>query len=72
MICRIDGLTHLNITQLAGLTLRAPSVCLPSWIPPSSSPSCLPYFPPCSINGLTHLNITKLDVLSDLDEIKVG
>ena len=24
------------------------------------------------INGLTHLNITKLDVLSDLDEIKVG
>lgn len=24
------------------------------------------------INGLTHLNITKLDVLSDLEEIKVG
>jgi adenylosuccinate synthase len=24
------------------------------------------------INGLTHLNITKLDVLSDLDEIKIG
>ena len=24
------------------------------------------------INGLTHLNLTKLDVLSDLDEIKVG
>lgn len=24
------------------------------------------------INGLTHLNMTKLDVLSDLDEIKVG
>ncbi|GLC46828.1 hypothetical protein PLESTB_001799000 [Pleodorina starrii] len=26
----------------------------------------------CKINGLTHLNITKLDVLSELDEIKVG
>jgi adenylosuccinate synthase len=26
----------------------------------------------CQINGLTHLNITKLDVLSELDEIKVG
>ena len=26
----------------------------------------------CKINGLTHLNITKLDVLSDLDEIKIG
>ena len=25
-----------------------------------------------TINGLTHVNITKLDVLSDLDEIKVG
>ena len=25
-----------------------------------------------AINGLTHLNITKLDVLSDLDEIKIG
>lgn len=24
------------------------------------------------INGLTHLNLTKLDVLSDLEEIKVG
>ena len=23
------------------------------------------------INGLTHINMTKLDVLSDLDEIKV-
>lgn len=28
--------------------------------------------PTCSINGLTHLNLTKLDVLSDLEEIKVG
>ena len=26
----------------------------------------------CRINGLTHLNITKLDVLSDLEEIKIG
>eukprot|EP00890_Picochlorum_soloecismus_P005716 jgi/Picsp_1/6145/NSC_03499-R1_adenylosuccinate synthase len=26
----------------------------------------------CQINGLSHLNITKLDVLSELDEIKVG
>ncbi|PNH01146.1 Adenylosuccinate synthetase, chloroplastic [Tetrabaena socialis] len=24
------------------------------------------------INGLTHLNITKLDVLSELDDIKIG
>jgi adenylosuccinate synthase len=24
------------------------------------------------INGLSHINITKLDVLSELDEIKVG
>ncbi len=24
-----------------------------------------------SINGLTHINLTKLDVLSDLEEIKV-
>ena len=24
------------------------------------------------INGLSHLNITKLDVLSDLEEIKIG
>eukprot|EP00878_Enallax_costatus_P011072 GHUV01011564.1.p1 GENE.GHUV01011564.1~~GHUV01011564.1.p1 ORF type:complete len:404 (+),score=52.91 GHUV01011564.1:45-1256(+) len=26
----------------------------------------------CKINGFTHLNLTKLDVLSDLEEIKVG
>ncbi|GLI63515.1 hypothetical protein VaNZ11_006500 [Volvox africanus] len=26
----------------------------------------------CRINGLTHLNITKLDVLSELEEIKIG
>ncbi|GAX81055.1 hypothetical protein CEUSTIGMA_g8490.t1 [Chlamydomonas eustigma] len=26
----------------------------------------------CRINGLTHINLTKLDVLSDLEEIKVG
>eukprot|EP00798_Chlamydomonas_sp_ICE-L_P006345 gene6345-2971_t len=26
----------------------------------------------CRINGLTHLNLTKLDVLSELDEIKIG
>lgn len=25
-----------------------------------------------TVNGFTHLNLTKLDVLSDLDEIKVG
>lgn len=26
----------------------------------------------CRINGLTHINLTKLDVLSDLDTIKLG
>eukprot|EP00798_Chlamydomonas_sp_ICE-L_P026912 gene26912-4529_t len=26
----------------------------------------------CRINGLTHLNLTKLDVLSSLEEIKIG
>lgn len=31
---------------------------------------CLLYA--CTINGLTHINLTKLDVLSDLDVIKLG
>lgn len=37
-------------------------------------PSLTPHLPApmCRINGLTHLNLTKLDVLSDLEEIKVG
>ena len=26
----------------------------------------------CRINGLTHINLTKLDVLSDLETIKLG
>ena len=43
----------------------------------STSPLPLPrcHSPPppfCRINGLTHLNLTKLDVLSGLDEIRVG
>lgn len=32
---------------------------------PAAAPACR------SINGLTHINLTKLDVLSDLEEIKV-
>jgi adenylosuccinate synthase len=27
---------------------------------------------PCRINGLTSINLTKLDVLSDLDTIRLG
>jgi adenylosuccinate synthase len=32
----------------------------------------IPLAAPCRINGLTHINLTKLDVLSELETIKLG
>jgi hypothetical protein len=59
------------IACVVWLSSRRAGVYLPSLLHALIMPRPTPPLSP-RINGLSHINLTKLDVLSGLDEIKVG